>query len=349
MTIARSSVVPVRGTKGARRERPHDQSPFGDGEVPLTKRLWPTLVAAALLMVALTGVATATTPGTWEAYPGQSTASTTTVQQPINADGSSNFKANGKAVIPVKFSLATGTGPLVFESIFGDASTDNDFSFVSYTPSAPLLFSGITELSAVYAFTTGNCHGGSLRWSVRVSPTQSVFIYYGDYPNFTDCSGANNQSNVNMINMSDLRFDTSQVGGTFYDNYAGALALVGNLPITRATLVLDSGWGGNQRLTLSSATVNGNTFTPASASTASPTCNLPAATIEITKTDGVPSGVVNEPTTIQPNDSNDDFRIVDCKYMYNLATSSLSGVGTYTVSVVINGVPASNPAVFDLK
>ena len=43
------------------------------------------------------------------------------------------------------------------------------------------------------------------------------------------------------------------------------------------------------------------------------------------------------------------FRIVNCKSMYNLATSSLSGVGTYKVSAVINGVEASNPAVFDLK
>jgi len=40
---------------------------------------------------------------------------------------------------------------------------------------------------------------------------------------------------------------------------------------------------------------------------------------------------------------------MDRKYMYNLATSSLSGVGTYTVTAVINGTPATNPATFDLK
>ena len=316
----------------------------------MPKRLWPTLVAVALLTIALPGVAGANTPGTWEAYPGQSTTSTTTVQQPINAAGTSNFKANGKAVIPVKFSLATGTGPLVFESIFGDASTDNDYSFVSYTPDSPLLFNQITDLSAVYGFTLGDCHGGSLRWSVRVSATQSVFIYYGGYPNFTDCTtGANNQSGMNMIDMTDLRFDTSQVGGTFYDDYAGALALVGTMPIVRASLVLDSGWAGNQRLTLTSATVNGNTFTPETASATSPTCDLPSASIKITKTDGAPSGDVNEPISIQPNDNNGLFRVVDCKYMYNLATSSLSGVGTYTVSVVIDGVAATGSASFDLR
>lgn len=59
---------------------------------------------------------------------------------------------------------------------------------------------------------------------------------------------------------------------------------------------------------------------------------------------------VNEQAlSIQPNDNNDLFRIVDCKYMSNLATSALSGVGTYTVYAVINGITAANPAVFDLK
>lgn len=55
--------------------------------------------------------------GTWAAYPGQTGVYQTSVQQPINADGSSNFKANGNAVIPIKFGLASGSGPFVFESI----------------------------------------------------------------------------------------------------------------------------------------------------------------------------------------------------------------------------------------
>ena len=42
------------------------------------------------------------------------------------------------------------------------------------------------------------------------------------------------------------------------------------------------------------------------------------------------------------------FRIVDCKYMYNLATSSLSGVGTYTVKATI-GSTTFTVATFDLK
>jgi hypothetical protein len=43
------------------------------------------------------------------------------------------------------------------------------------------------------------------------------------------------------------------------------------------------------------------------------------------------------------------FAIVDCKYMYNLATTSLRGVSTYKVSAIINEVTASNPAFFDRR
>ncbi len=310
------------------------------------------LVVASLVVTPALASTIVTSNGTWTAYPGQAAVYQTSVQQPINTDGSSNFKANGKAVIPVKFGLSEGLGDFVFESIGSDTSTDNDFSYVSFTPATPVKFSEIIELSAVYAFTAGNCHGGALRWSVRVSATQSVFIYYGDTPNFTDCT-TNSQSGTNLIPLTDLRFDTGQVGGTFYDDYAGALALVGNMDVIRASLLLDGGWAGDQRVTLTSATfgtaVFTDTFTPSPGGDLTPTCPTQEATIQISKTDGSPSGPVNEPPSIQPQDNDGIFRIVDCKYMYNLATSSLSGVGTYTVSVVIDGVPAAGPAVFDLK
>ena len=53
--------------------------------------------------------------------------------------------------------------------------------------------------------------------------------------------------------------------------------------------------------------------------------------------------------TIQPQDSNSIFRIVDCKYMYNLATSSLTGAGKYNVVAIIGGMPLDDVATFDLK
>lgn len=38
---------------------------------------------------------------------------------------------------------------------------------------------------------------------------------------------------------------------------------------------------------------------------------------------------------VMPNDVDSNFRIVDCKYVYNLATSSLLGAGTYRIDVLI--------------
>jgi len=324
------------------------------------------LVVAIVAATALTGgVALGATSGAWEAYPGQQTSYATQIKQPINADGSSVFANNSTSVIPVKFGLSSGLGPFVFESIYSDGvdpnpDTTDDYSFLSFTPASTLSFNDITVLKADYAFTLGDCHGGSLRWSVRTSPTQSVFIYYGAVPEFGN-GGVNgctptsplgvNQTGTNMIGQPDLRYDTSQyVGGTFYDSYAHAQALVGTLPIIRASLVLDSGWAGDQRLTLGSATVNDNTFTPPSATAMKSTCALPPADIKVTKESGDPPlGVVNEPVSIQPADTNGQFRIVDCKYMYNLAVSSLSGIGKYKVEVVINGNSVPPGAEFSLK
>ena len=118
---------------------------------------------------------------------------------------------------------------------------------------------------------------------------KALFIYYGDYPNFTDCT-TNSQTGANMIGLSDLRYDTSQYpGGTFYDTYAHAQALMGNLPITRVSLVLDGGWAGDQRLTLTSATVAtaafSDTFTPQE-TPPTPICPTGVAYIGITKVAG---------------------------------------------------------------
>ena len=89
--------------------------------------------------------------------------------------------------------------------------------------------------------------------------------------------------------------------------------------------------------------VNDNTFVPLGGPPTH-TCDLPPATIQVTKV-SVPIEVVS----IQPHDNDSNFRIVDCKYMYNLDVRSLSGVGTYKVEAVIGGMPALGPAYFSLR
>jgi hypothetical protein len=339
------------------------------------------VVVVALAVLTFASGASATT-GSWAAYPGQSTVYKTQVQQPINASppysvfGSSTTSSS---VIPVKFALLSGLGPFVFESIYSDgpsvytgtgpcgtgttAPNLNDCAYLTFMPPAgSITFDDLTNLTANYQFTTGNCHGGSLRWSVRVDVGNdqntandgSVFIYYGALPNFTDCTSQDplgvdtNQSGENMITKTDLRYDTSQVGGMFYDSHAHAQTLVGTDHVIRASLVLDSGWAGDQALTLGPTTVNDNTFTPPPATSLAKTCNLPPAQIRVTKQPETGPPELAPALSIQPADTNGWFRIVDCKYIYNLATSSLLGPGFYKVEAVINGGAVAGAAYFYL-
>jgi len=320
------------------------------------------------------------TYGTWAAYPGQSTTYGAAVQQPINADGSSNFKANGRGVIPIKFALSQGTGAFVFESIGTDTATTNDFSILQWQAKAangPITLNQLTTLIADYVFTVGTCKAGSLRWTVRLqdgATPRNLDIHY--QPGQDSLSGQICAAGTSGHNMVDLLSEDPYVvinqftyAGTPYvftsanpaynTTYSDALSQLGHLVVVQngISLILDSGFAGDQILTLASATVevgNGNptsyseTFTPLPASPLTTTCPTLEASITITKIDGVPSGPVNEPLSIQPQDDNRLFRIVDCKYMYNLATSSLSGVGTYTVWATI-GSTTFKVATFDLK
>jgi len=67
-----------------------------------------------------------------------------------------------------------------------------------------------------------------------------------------------------------------------------------------------------------------------------PTCNLPPATIALTRTAGGTIGSINESVYSTPADSGATFRISDCQYLYNIGSSAL-GPGTYQVGIKING------------
>ena len=341
-----------------------------------SKLLLLIVVFAVLLAipVAASASTTVTTPnGTWTAYPGQQTAYETSVQQPINTDGSSNFKANGKAVIPVKFGLSQGTGPFVFESIWSDNATNtaNDYSFLQFEPTLRPKLDEISQLIADYTYTQGTCQTGSLRWTVYLKDgavIRNLDIHYqpgaGGVSQQTCAAGTSGKNMADPDSTDPYVVIQNFTGGpyTFSSSYnvtyKEAVEQLGDLDVLGMNLAVDSGYGanGDQKVALGSATVGvggaspyTQTFTPQPASPLSATCPTQEASIKITKVDGSPSGDVNEPVSIQPQDNDGKFRIVDCKYMYNLATSSLSGAGTYKVYAVINGVTASNPAVFDLK
>ena len=131
------------------------------------------------------------------------------------------------------------------------------YSFISFNDVNGQSLSALTNLSADVA--SAQYGGGAPRFSVELSDGKSVFVYLGAEPNFT--SGTNGGTG-NLLSDSDLRVDTSQVGGTFYDTWAHAQALTTGLTITGISFVVDAGWatGGSQTVVIDSATINGTTY-----------------------------------------------------------------------------------------
>jgi hypothetical protein len=66
------------------------------------------------------------------------------------------------------------------------------------------------------------------------------------------------------------------------------------------------------------------------------TCDLPPATIAVTRTAGGVMGPVNESDYSGNADTGSNFRISSCQYVYNLNARAL-GVGTYRIDILING------------
>jgi hypothetical protein len=77
------------------------------------------------------------------------------------------------------------------------------------------------------------------------------------------------------------------------------------------------------------------------------TCSLPTATIAVFRLSNNTITSVNENDYILASDKGSNFRVSDCQYVYNLATSSL-GAGTYRVNILVGG-NAVGSATFGLK
>jgi hypothetical protein len=77
------------------------------------------------------------------------------------------------------------------------------------------------------------------------------------------------------------------------------------------------------------------------------TCDLPPATIAVTRTAGGVIGQINESDYSGNADTGSNFRIDSCQYVYNLNSRAL-GVGTYRVDILIDGQVVGS-AVFGLN
>ena len=315
------------------------------------KRAWKAVLAGLFVAaIALPALPASAVTGTWKQSPAVGTTYRANSLPPINDANTSNWNHKSKGGIPVMFKLESAEGSAVFQSV-----PTQPASWISFTPTATMTLDDITNLSATYDFTTGNCYGGSLRWQIETAGG-TVHVYYGEAPNWTNCDvgEAGDNNGDDMLSFSDLRYDTSQLaGGTFYDSFADAQTLLGDTPITHLRFVVDSYWVSDQILDPPTVNVNGMTYTFDTGGSGSfaPTCDLPDANLYVNKIDGTATGIVNEEPVQQGlTDDGTLFRVVDCKYQYILSIPSLRGQGTYEVGVKIGTNPVLNEtAQFDLK
>jgi hypothetical protein len=77
------------------------------------------------------------------------------------------------------------------------------------------------------------------------------------------------------------------------------------------------------------------------------TCDLPAATIAVTRTAGGVTGEVNESVYSNNADTGSNFRIDNCQYVYNLNARAV-GAGTYRMDILINAQVVGS-ATFQLR
>jgi hypothetical protein len=309
------------------------------------------LVLAALALPLLFVPPAAAVTGTWEQYPMGAASYEAQIQQPINGANTSNWSSKSKGGIPVMWKIMETSGPAVFQS-----TEAQPYSYEVFTPGTTMTFADITNLSVNYAFDEGDCHGGSLRWTVNVqheASSQNLHVYYGE-PNGPDqgCVSINNGSGLNLISDTTLpvnRFEIQGGGSPVYIPYTSLSAYMGDT-VNWVGLIIDSGWGGDQVLTISDTMVNDSVYQwQSGGGDPVAVCPTELAYIDVRSLTGDPTGGVNEePVQASLADTNDQYRIIDCKYQYVLSIPSLAGAGHYSVAIDIGGDEVGL-AYFDLK
>lgn len=130
------------------------------------------------------------------------------------------------------------------------------YGFVGFTLPTSTALNAVTTLTAVYSFPAGSYAGGSPRVDIYTT-AGTVRVYLGTPPAFTDAGHASFVSSGNLVaSGAELRWDTSGVGGTFYDTYANAMTLAGTATITGVQFTIDGGWSVPQTAQLDTLTVN---------------------------------------------------------------------------------------------
>jgi len=168
--------------------------------------------------------------------------------------------------------IVTGGNPGNAAQLRSDATVPPGFGGVRFSP-VPATIASLATLGTDFNVTNDDCFGGSPRFQIRVdmdsdgvlsAGDKNVFVYLGPFPNYTGCTPNSWTSSGNLVTDPDLRWETSQVGGTFYDSYASASALTAGKAILRVSLVVDSSWGfpdNEQTILVDNVMVNSDLYT----------------------------------------------------------------------------------------
>jgi hypothetical protein len=308
------------------------------------------------------------------------------IQQPINPDSTSTWPAK-RGVIPVQFKLSEQTKTTSVTKVTKTVKTEkapsfqsrcqteddpvDNYSYVSFYPASSMTIAGITSLKADYEWLVGSNHGGgSLRWMIHTT-AGSIEVPYGEIPNYLTDPG---QSGVNLITLGDNRFNTTALGGPYYNSWTNVLNGWGDLEVHHFDLIVDGCWtGADQVLDLQSASVNqASKLIPELVLVSNHSATEesdPVTTSAWVQTNQVPAKIVVEKRASDPTvydgieqlssaqgDSTGQFRQIDGKYMYNLKAETL-GVGNFNVYIAPDGYTNAqgnakvlvSPGVFELK
>jgi len=327
----------------------------------------PAALAAALLGTAAPAAHAATIQqGSWQLTAPGGSSYQATVQQPVNADGSSVFSAKNRT-IPVKWKV-TKSQNFQFESVWtGDSKTaptaDTQYSVAHFNMPSGVTVANLTNLTARFAWAYGENHSGGFRWQVEVQSsdpdpdhpgqflTKNIMVDYGDAS--TSLQSGTAGSGVNMINSptaDENRDESTQLGGTQYTPWSYVKNNFGSLPVVGIDLVVDGGWGSSQTqqathdqvINLTDATVGWNsvssTFTmpaPVTGATVDPS-TVPMY-VYLSKTAGsTPAAQIDESViTDTQGDSGGQYRTADGMYMYNFPVSNLTDKSaSYSIGIM---------------
>lgn len=168
--------------------------------------------------------------------------------------------------------IVTGGNPGNAAQLRSDATVLPGFGGVRFSP-VPATIASLATLGTDFNVTDDDCFGGSPRFQIRVDMDNdgivsagdgNVFVYPGPFPNYSGCTANIWVSSGNLVTDPNNRWDTGQVGGTFYDSYANASALTAGKAILRISLVVDSSWGfadNEQTVLVDNVLVNNDLYT----------------------------------------------------------------------------------------